>query len=92
MRSERYHPKERVLGVTIDGVSKAYPFTELAKTGGTEIDDELEGRRLRIEFDIENKDGSVISEGVELVSINSFWFAWYAFHADTLVYKEAVRE
>ena len=87
LRSQRYHPKERVLGIIVDGVSKAYPFVELAKSGKSEIQDEVGGKSVHIEFDIENRDGRAMTEGAVLTSINSFWFAWYAFHPDTLVYK-----
>ena len=37
--SKRYHPKERVLGITVNGKHKAYPFTELAQAGGSQVSD-----------------------------------------------------
>ncbi|WP_200861599.1 DUF3179 domain-containing protein [Methylohalobius crimeensis] len=39
---DRYHPKALVLGVALNGETKAYPFEELAKTRG-EIQDSLGG-------------------------------------------------
>jgi len=87
LRSERYHPKERVLGTTVNGINKAYPFVELAKSNQSTIQDKVGGKTLQIKFDIENRDGSVTSDGITLPSINSYWFAWYAFHSDTVVYK-----
>ena len=80
-KSKRYHPKERVLGITINGKHKAYPFSELAKVGGATLQDEFSGQQLRIEFDVENRDGIIKNKAGEiLASVNSFWFAWYAFH------------
>jgi hypothetical protein len=37
-RAAGFHPKERVLGIKLDGRSKAYPFLELDKTSGEFVD------------------------------------------------------
>ncbi|MEJ1413071.1 MAG: DUF3179 domain-containing protein [Candidatus Sedimenticola sp. (ex Thyasira tokunagai)] len=85
-RSGRYHPKERVLGLEINGHYKAYPFTELGRTEG-DIEDEFAGKRFFIKYDDQHRSGRVFSsDGVEIPTITSFWFAWYAFHPDTGVY------
>jgi len=85
--SRRYHPKERVIGVQIGEKFKAYPIVELAKHGESPLTDQFAGKTLRIKFDVKNRDGQVFdSEGKLLHSINSFWFAWYAFHPDTDVF------
>ena len=87
-RSKRYHPKERVLGIVINGKQKVYPFSELAKTKVEMIDDNFEGESLRIKFDIENRDGSIENaQGKAVTSMNTFWFAWYAFYPESLIYK-----
>lgn len=87
--SQRYHPKERVLGVEIEGVFKAYPFAELAQRETQEpLYDSLAGKLLRIEYDLPSRSGRVFDEaGKELPVINSFWFAWYGFHPQTAVYS-----
>jgi len=86
--SRRYHPKERVLGVQIGEKFKAYPFVELAKYGSSPLIDQFAGKTLRIEFDVDNRDGQVFdNNGKVLPSINSFWFAWYAFHPKTAVFE-----
>ena len=85
--SRRYHPKERVLGIEIDGRFKAYPFTELARTGRTEISDGFAGRKQVVRFDPSAESARIFDEhGRELVALTGFWFAWYAFHPDTEVY------
>jgi hypothetical protein len=87
-RSKAYHPKERVLGITINGKHKAYPFVELGKLGTNTLKDNFQGQNLTINFDIANRDGEVLGvDGKPLELVNSFWFAWYAFHQDTAIYK-----
>ena len=86
-KSRRYHPKERVLGITINGKTKAYPFTELAKLSKTQITDTFEGQTLTIDFDVPNRDGSIKdATGKPVDLVNGFWFAWYAFHQQTAVF------
>ena len=83
-RDSRYPAKAWVLGVTLDGVHRAYPFVELAKTSG-EFIDEVGGRRLSIHY----RDGAAWAEdsdGELVPAIRLFWFAWYAFHPDTEVF------
>lgn len=87
--SRRYHPKERVLGIEIEGVFKAYPFAELAKREPqNSLLDTVAGKSLRIEYDLPSRTGRVFSDSnEELLVINSFWFAWYGFHPHTEVYS-----
>lgn len=86
-KSRRYHPKERVIGIEINKQFKAYPFAELAKLEKPFHKDNFAGQELQIKFDIENRDGQVFdSHGKQLPVVNSFWFAWYAFHPQTAVF------
>ena len=87
-RSRAYHPKERVLGITINGKQKAYPFVELGKLGTNSIKDNFQGQNLTINFDIANRDGEVLGpNGRPVELVNGFWFAWYAFHQNTAIFK-----
>jgi hypothetical protein len=86
--SRRYHPKERVLGLEIDGRFKAYPFAELSFAGRTEIRDRFAGSKLTIRFDPDAESARAYGEdGRELAGVTGFWFAWYAFHPDTEVFR-----
>lgn len=86
-QSRRYHPKERVLGLEIDGRFKAYPFAELSRTGSEDIEDLFAGRPLRIRFDPINESAQAFdTPGNQLPGIVGFWFAWYAFHPETEVF------
>lgn len=86
--SRRFHPKERVLGITINGKHKAYPFVELAKLGKATAQDQFQGQQLTLEIDVPNRDGQIKGEnGKPLELVNGFWFAWYAFHPDTAIFE-----
>ncbi|MCL4746617.1 MAG: DUF3179 domain-containing protein [Burkholderiaceae bacterium] len=91
-RSQEFHPKERVLGVSLAGAHKAYPFVELdkrARAGAkTTIDDVLGGRKLRIEFDPGHRAAHAFdAQGKPIAATTLFWFAWYAFHPETEVFR-----
>ena len=91
-RAHGYHPRERVLGVEIDGHFKAYPFAELAKGNGV-VRDRLGGRTLLVRFDARHLNATAQdADGKPLPGVLAFWFAWYAFHPETLVYKGSVRK
>ena len=86
-RSARYHPKERVIGFELDGRFKAYPFAELTKVESP-LEDNFGGHDLVLSFDVATRSGEIRdSSGQLLPSINSFWFAWYAFHPETEVFN-----
>ena len=92
--SQAFHPKERVLGIEYQGEEKAYPFSELAKNGlsGT-VSDVLAGEELQIVYNAEHRTARVIlATGEELPGVNLFWFAWYAFHPNTAVYRGLLPE
>jgi hypothetical protein len=86
-RSARYHPKERVLGLEINGRFKAYPFAELSRTGQVELKDRFAGRQIRVRFDAANESAQAFdADGKQLPAIVGFWFAWFAFHPQTEVF------
>ncbi len=81
------HPKEVILGIEIDGVNKAYRKEDIVRLAP--IIDRVNGIELRIDRD---PSGVVkitrLSDGERIVKERDFWFAWYAFHPDTLLYEE----
>lgn len=84
-----YHPKERVLGLEIKGRYKAWPFSEIDKAGKAVFDDRFAGQVLTIHWDKRNQQAKITdASGKILPTIESFWFAWYAFHPDTEVFKQ----
>jgi len=82
----RLHPKEVIFGVEIDDKSKAYTEEDLKKL--RKIEDTFNGVNLIVErsdagiVTIKNKDTDE-----DIIPVRSFWFAWFAFHPDTELYK-----
>ncbi len=90
-RDPRYHNKEVVITLELDGATKAYPFAELAlfekHTGKNHFDDTVADQNIRIEFNLEARSGRIYdSQNSEIPSFQAFWFAWVAFHPDTDVF------
>lgn len=84
---ERYSPKTWVLGLESNGVSKVWPFPELAKTPG-KITDTFAGQNITIQFDPEQETAAAYdAQGKLLPAVRAYWFAWYGFYPDTEVYS-----
>jgi hypothetical protein len=82
----RYHPKEQVIGVELDGLTKAYPFSELARVKSP-FKDTIGKKTVTVTFDSNSQTATIKdAAGNELPSVVGFWFAWYVFHKDTQVY------
>lgn len=90
-RSEGYHPKERVLGLELNGKAKAYPFIELDKAttdASVAIHDAFAGQQISVRYDATHHSAEVFdAEGQPLPGITLFWFAWYTFHPETEVFR-----
>jgi hypothetical protein len=85
---ENYHPKEQVFGLEFNGVYKAYPFAELEKHGKPRFKDSVNGISVTIDWDSKNQSVIILnSDGVKIAGIQGYWFAWFAFHPDTLVFE-----
>ena len=85
-QDKRIHPKTVIFGIEVDGIYKAYKEDDL-KNKGT-IKDTVNGVTIKV---TRKKDGTVrivrTDTGEEIIKERDFWFAWYAFHPDTLVYE-----
>ena len=83
-----YHPKEIVVGLSVDGAHKAYPFIELDRQGEARFSDSINGRRFHFEWDADNRSVRITDDaGKAVAAIQGFWFAWFAFHPDTEVFR-----
>ncbi len=85
-RDNRYHPKEKVLVViSSDDVAKAYAYKELSKVK-TPLSDKVGADEITIKYN----DGKFVSAydkaGSPVKSFVTYWFAWYTFRPDTLVF------
>jgi hypothetical protein len=83
----RIHPKTVIFGIEVNGVYKAYKEQDVVEKGTFE--DSVAGVPIRISRDAA---GIVafknLDSNQEIVKERDFWFAWYAFHPDTLVYEQ----
>lgn len=85
---KEYHPKERVLGLIVNGKAKAYPFAELRKQGQAIFMDEFNGQSFQIRWDQSNNSAHILDlDGKPIVTTIAFWFAWYAFYPETKIFR-----
>jgi hypothetical protein len=86
-QSDKYHPKELVIGIKIGNKYKAYPFSELENKGQKQISDSFNGQELIIQYDKTSGYAQIsTANGKQMPGTTLFWFAWYAFHPDTEIY------
>ena len=79
--------KEKVLGITINSVSKAYPFSALRKLNSA-LKDSVNGKDIIIQYKRDSDSAVIMDENEKVLPATTlFWFAWSAFHPDTLIYK-----
>lgn len=85
--SNAYGKKELVLGITIDGVDKTYPFKELKKYDQASFTDTIANKEITIEWQEDEQYARALdSNGEEITTVIVYWFAWYAFHSDTEIF------
>jgi hypothetical protein len=86
-RDERFHSKELVLGVVVDGKPRAYIGSIVTREGG-KVDERIGGKRVQVRYATET--GTFdwdVDPGVEVTE--SDWLAWKAFHPDTEIWRDA---
>ncbi len=86
-KDDRIHPKTVVFGIQVNDVYKAYKEDDLKAL--KVIEDTVGGVKIRVERD----DAGIVKitnldTGGEIVKERDFWFAWYAFHPDTILYTK----
>ncbi len=84
--NKKLHPKEKIIGIELDGMTKAYPFSELS-TARSPVKDVFNNIPLHIYYDSKTQTAVIKGSNNQLLpSVVGFWFAWYAFHPETKVY------
>lgn len=87
-RDDRLHNKEWVLGLRRGDQAKAYPFSTLDRLADAQgrLDDRLGGQPVEIRFDRAHRSAEAFdAAGRPLPAVMAYWFAWVAFHPDTLL-------
>lgn len=82
-----YHPKEKVLGVEIDGHFKAYPFEELSEHGQERFTDTMADKEIEIVWNEDERSARARMHDQLIPATVAFWFAWFTFHPDTEVFE-----
>lgn len=77
--------KSKVIGIRLNGVSKAYPL-EILNESRPILEDSLGGLRIKIHKGPENTAYITDLDGHLLSSLIMYWFAWSAFNKDTLLF------
>ncbi len=85
-RDNRLPPKTPVLAVWTKDQFKAYPLKEFSSENST-LEDTIGGVPISLEFNAESSSLRVVKARKDVQWMYTFWFAWYAFHPDTLLYK-----
>ena len=91
-KNDEYRNKSLVLGITFDGQTRAYPFEELEAQEMQQFNDVIGDKTITIEWFESDSFARVLDDkGQELPSVIAFWFAWYAFHPDTEIFRASAR-
>jgi len=86
-KDKRLPAKTWVIGIIINGKTKAWPLVKL-KNSPPLIQDVIGGQEIEIEFDFTNQTVEVKDKtGNLIVAIQSYWFAWSAFYPETELYE-----
>jgi hypothetical protein len=87
-QNKKYANKELTLGIEVNGIYKAFPFSELDKSK-PEFLQLIGGKWLKVIYNKKQKSAMVKTENNELYpSVTLFWFAWNAFHPETEIYSK----
>ena len=79
--------KERILGIELNKIAKAYPLEILIRHAGV-LKDRIKDVTIQIVVDAEGEIVAVMNqEGKPIPHTFTYWFAWQAFHPKTKVYQ-----
>ena len=83
----RYHEKESVIGLALNGQHKVWPFSELAQANPP-VADSLGGQALLVHYD-PDQDHAWITDRQDkpLPAVRAYWFAWISVYPDSQVYQ-----
>jgi Protein of unknown function (DUF3179) len=86
----RFPNKFPVVGVLVDGTAKAYPVDAIVSAPGGRVQDTVGGETVVLEATGEPASVGIVQTPDGSQVVYTFWFAWYAFHPETEVYKGGV--
>lgn len=86
-RDQRLSDKTKIVGVKIDKQTWAYPISRVSGARGGRIEEMIAGHRLILQCDSNTGRVAIVEAPPEAQIVHTFWFAWAAFHPQTLVYE-----
>jgi len=89
-QDSRLAPKDWVVGLILGDKARAYSLKALAKmrTDQLPVRDLLDGKEILVHYDPKSQSAQVTDVmGKQLASVQSYWFAWYAFYPETSLYS-----
>jgi hypothetical protein len=83
---DRYHKKENVLGLSIEGKHKVWPISELKKVQHPMVDS-IGSMKVIVNYN-EAQDHAWITDEQQkiLPAVRGYWFAWIAFYPESEVF------
>jgi hypothetical protein len=84
---DRLPAKERVLGLPINGVDEAFPFSRLA---AAKLPQSLElgGQHVTLIFDADSQTAGALIGDKHVPAYTGYWFGWAAFHPETAIWLD----
>lgn len=81
----RLPPRETVVGILVEGTSRAYRLIDLQQVGI--IEELFNGQRIKVEFDEPTAVVRVYANGTPLHGQRTWWLGWYEFHPQTTIFE-----
>ncbi len=91
-KDKRYSTKEWVIGLVVNGTTRAWPFSELAESWQQDpdkqyLEDSVNGQSVRVYYQPADRSAKIMDRSGRLLNgVSAFWFAWMAFHPDSEVF------
>lgn len=83
-RDKKLPLKEQVLGLSYQGVSRAYPLALLRNTANKPLEDNLNGLKVSIRYDVSAKLVKVTDQsGRDISAVTCYWYAWSSIFPET---------
>lgn len=81
--------KDLVVGVEVNGFTRAYPVDAVANAPGGRLEEDTDAGRIVLEAADGGEGVRVAETPPDARTVHTFWFAWVAFHPETTLYGEA---
>lgn len=84
-QNDALHPKAIVWGIVVNGKAKAYHDDALANVGS--LEDTVGDEEITVTRNDQGQVRVTTDTGEQIVPERAMWFAWFAFHPETELYK-----